>query len=300
MSSAFAAEWKTRGAEAEALGRPNAPIEAAAPGLLRLPLPTPTLPPATTTNHIVVGLRDALLVDPATPWNEGRAELMRAIEGLEPLGWHITALLLTHHHADHMGGAEWLRSALDVPILAHAATAERLDGRVRVDRLIEDGDVLLDEGPDGEVWRALWTPGHAPGHLCVMGTRTGTIGAGDMVASEGTILIDPDDGHMGRYLESLARLRAEEPTLLAPAHGLAIRDADATLARYVAHRQMREDKILAALGDTSRTIAELVPMAYDDTPEIAWPLAARAALSHLRWLKERGIVGQTGERWGRA
>ncbi len=51
-------------------------------------------------------------------------------------------IILTHLHPDHVAGANALREHLGgrVPVAAHRLTAEPLAGKVRVDRLIEDGD----------------------------------------------------------------------------------------------------------------------------------------------------------------
>ena len=50
--------------------------------------------------------------------------------------------------------------------------------------------------------------------------------AGDMVASVGTILVEAQDGDMIAYLASLERMRAANPSLLLPAHGDPIVNAD--------------------------------------------------------------------------
>ena len=102
----------------------------------------------------------------------------------------------------------------------------------------------------------MFTPGHAPGHLCFVDAAARAIVAGDMVASVGTIIIEPDDdGDMRLYLESLRRLRGEVDggaTCLLPAHGPPITDGGARLDFYVAHRLEREARVAAALGDAPR------------------------------------------------
>ncbi|MCZ7678439.1 MAG: hypothetical protein M5U28_06550 [Sandaracinaceae bacterium] len=94
-------------------------------------------------------------------------------------------------------------------------------------------------------------------------------------------------------------MRAEEPTLLLPAHGGPLRDPGATLAHYVRHRLERERKVLAALGarGASATPSELVPVAYDDAPPVVWPLAALSTEAHLLKLEREGRVRREGDRW---
>ena len=91
------------------------------------------------------------------------------------------------------------------------------------------------------------TPGHAPGHVCLHEPASGILVVGDMVASAGTILIEPTDGDMRVYLEQLARLSRLGAALGLPAHGDPIEKPSETFDRYVAHRRMREAKVLSAL-----------------------------------------------------
>ncbi len=101
-------------------------------------------------------------------------------------------------------------------------------------------------GPCPLCLEALYTPGHAPGHLCFDALGSGAMITGDMVASVGTILIQPEDGDMALYLASLERMRDRQPRVLLPAHGEPIDDPRTCLDRYVAHRLAREAKVLAA------------------------------------------------------
>jgi glyoxylase-like metal-dependent hydrolase (beta-lactamase superfamily II) len=261
--------------------------------LRRFPVRTPTLPPATHTNVYLAGESRVAVIDPASPYDDERAALDAALEGID-----VAEIVLTHHHVDHVSGAAYLAARLGVPIVAHAVTAERLRGRVEVTRTIADGEVLP-YGPAG--LRALFTPGHAPGHLCFVDLASRAVIAGDMVASEGTIIVEPDDGgDMAVYLASLALVKAESASWLLPAHGPPIRDADGKLDFYVAHRLEREQRVLAALSDEPRTVEELVPPAYPDVPPHIWPLAARSLLAHLYKLRNEGRAISDGERWRRA
>jgi glyoxylase-like metal-dependent hydrolase (beta-lactamase superfamily II) len=261
-------------------------------------LPTPTLPPATTTNHYVVGQRRAVLVDPSTPLRTAQDRLCELLAELHRSGWRLEGLLLTHHHDDHTGAAAVLAQRLELPILAHARTAERLQGRVRIDRLVQDSDIVAEDA-DGSVWRALFTPGHAPGHIALVHDVNKAVVAGDMVAGEGTILIDPRDGNMGQYLASLQKLAALEPLLLAPAHGPVIADALGTLRHYHAHRLEREGKVLAALPPTPTDPDALLPAAYGDVARLVWPIALRSLLAHLEHLQEQGLAVRVDDQWRR-
>jgi glyoxylase-like metal-dependent hydrolase (beta-lactamase superfamily II) len=272
-----------------------------APWMRVIPLRTPTLPPATHTNCYIVGdAAGALAIDPATPYADEQARLD---DYLEREHIRIAAVLLTHHHVDHMADAARLAQRHgDVPILAHAETAARVAGRAPVTRLVGDGERLA-FAPRG--LRALFTPGHAPGHLCLVDEAAGAIVAGDMVASVGTIIVEPaDGGDMRLYLLSLARLRREVDggaARLLPAHGPPIVDGGARLDFYVAHRLEREQRVAAALSDAPQELTALVPAAYPDVPPVVYPLAARSLLAHLIKLEAEQRARQDADgRWSRA
>lgn len=269
----------------------------AADGLWRMALPTPTLPPATTTNHYLVGGARAVLVDPSTPTRVHQERLVAVVGQVRSAGIRVEALFLTHHHRDHVGATNDLRRRLDLPVWAHAVTAD-LTPDIAVDRLIGDGEAVA-SNPDGSVWQAMHTPGHAPGHLVLWHEASGGMVAGDMVAGEGTILVDPRDGNMGHYLSSLARMANLQPTYLAPAHGGILPHAVAVLEHYQTHRLAREAKVLAALPTAWTAPDALLSTAYGDVSRLAWPIALRSMVSHLIHLQELGQVVQQGDRWRR-
>jgi glyoxylase-like metal-dependent hydrolase (beta-lactamase superfamily II) len=273
--------------------RPPVVVDEVAPGIARASVATPTLPPATHTGCYLVGRSDLLAVDPGSPWPDQQAELAAVIAARG----RLHAIVLTHHHGDHSGGATALAAATGAPIMAHRAAADRLEGRVVVDRYLADGE-RLDVG--GRRVEALHTPGHAPGHLALVDLDSRAVIAGDLVAGIGTILIDPDDGDMATYLASLERLLATDVGALLPAHGPVIEDGPGKLRAYLAHRRMREERVLAALGDEPRALAPVCAHAYADTPSWLWPLAERSLLAHLDKLVAEGRVSEHAGGWRRA
>ena len=266
-------------------------------GLWRIPLPTPTLPPASTTNHYLVGERHAVLVDPSAPARSSRDKLVALLDAARQHGVAVEALFLTHHHRDHVGAAVDLRVRLGLPVWAHARTAELIP-EIAVDRLIADEEVVA-ENADGSRWQAVHTPGHAPGHLVLWHAGTGAMVAGDMVAGEGTILIDPNDGNMGHYLASLEKMARLHPKMLAPAHGRVLHEALAVLQHYRLHRLAREHKVLEALPTTWTEPDALLPSAYGDVSRLSWPIALRSMQSHLLHLAELGLAQCQDARWRR-
>jgi ribonuclease/clavin/mitogillin len=260
-----------------------------ATGVRVIALETPTLPPATHTNAYVIGERDVIVVEPASPRRREQARLFDALEDAE---CRVRAIYLTHHHIDHIGAVEALVVRTGAPVWAHAETASRVP--FAIDRVLAEGERIEDD--TGRAWVALHTPGHAPGHLCLRDAE-GTVIAGDMVAGVGTILVEPSEGSMSQYLASLRRL-AEGSRVLLPSHGPALPDAPAVLDHYVRHRLGREAKVRAALRSSGpSTVAGLVPIAYADAPMHVWPLAALSLEAHLVKLVEDGEVVFDGERY---
>lgn len=274
-------------------------LEPVADGLRVLALRTPTLLPATHTNCYVVGRVGLTVVEPASPWPD---EQGRLIEALEADGGRVERIVLTHHHPDHVGGALALRDALaargrPVPIVAHAVTRDLLAGELTVDELVADGDVLRCGGVDLHV---LHTPGHAPGHVVLHDRTSGALIAGDMVAGVGTILIDPFEGDLGHYLDSLERMRGLESSVLLPAHGDPLRATDAVLGFYVAHRHQRTAQVREALVQLGASDAmDVARQVYGrELPEAALPIAALQVTAHLLWLaRHGGVAGDVGGVW---
>ena len=265
------------------------------PGVIMFPLLTHTIPPAATTNTYLLGTKDTVLVDPGSTSDRENERLEAALsEARERLGRRVTAIWLTHHHPDHVGGVERLRASLGVPVLAHPLTAERLAARgIRVDGELRDGQrVLLDgEGDEPFPILVLHTPGHARGHLCFLEETQRSLLLGDLVAGIGWIVVDPPEGDMDDYLGSLERLAALRPHTLFPGHGPVVKNAEAKLREYIAHRLWREERIAEAWGEGLRSPESMLPRVYDDAPKEAWPLAQRQILAHLERLRRQGRLG---------
>ncbi|HQY61611.1 MAG TPA: MBL fold metallo-hydrolase, partial [Polyangiaceae bacterium] len=181
-------------------------------------------------------------------------------------------------------------------LFVHADTAARVAFRGPV-RTLDDGDVLTLEGPHRMTLRVLHTPGHAPGHLCLFDEASGTLVVGDMVASEGTILIAPASGggDMAAYLCQLRRLGALDAATALPAHGDPIHGPRAHFERYVAHRLAREERVRQATRAAGDTLDALVRVAYGDTPAALHPIAKLSLEAHLEKLVAEGHVKRDGD-----
>ena len=264
------------------------------PGIVLLPLRTPTLPPATRTNAFLLGNSPgaAVLVDPATPLPGEQERLLRALDAAMEQGYEIGSIWLTHHHPDHVGAVEAVWKHLGEPLIcAHAADAAALESRgILVDEELEDGqDVRFEGHPDLDL-RIVHTPGHTRGHLSILVPRLGTLLAGDLTSTLSTIIIDPPDGDMDLYLASLRRVAMMKPKILYPSHGPLLSHPKKHLEDLVEHRLEREEKIMDAWNDGLTTAAAMVARVYDDVPSEIHPVAIRQIEAHLVRLRRAGRI----------
>lgn len=259
------------------------------PGILLFPVRTPTKPPATHTNCYVVGDREVVIIDPASPYDDEREALDAFVDELiQAEGRRIREIIASHLHPDHIGGIAHLAERTGVPVAAHRLTAEALEGKLKVDRWIEDGERMTLAGNPEITLRAIHTPGHARGHLCFFEERHRALLTADLIVGLGTVVIDPPEGNMLDYLASLAKVRALEPSVIFGAHGPAVGDPIAKIDEYVAHRLEREQQIVAAIAAGERTPEGIVSRAYTDVPEKLHALAARSVIAHLEKLRDEG------------
>jgi glyoxylase-like metal-dependent hydrolase (beta-lactamase superfamily II) len=260
-------------------------------GITLYALETPTLPPATHTNCYLLGTGELLVIDPGSPDDGEIDRLVKFLRAIESEGMKAKAIVLTHHHGDHVGGVKRLVDQLGLPVWAHERTADR--SPVPVARILNDGEVLELSGPMPMKWKVLHTPGHARGHVTLVDERTKAAIVGDMVAGIGTIVIDPPEGDMAEYLRQLARLESLPVTTIYPSHGPVIPDGPGKLQEYAMHRAWREAKVLEAIGSFGKPvdISEVVPRAYDDVASFVWPIAERNTVAIVdKLVNEKKVV----------
>jgi glyoxylase-like metal-dependent hydrolase (beta-lactamase superfamily II)/ADP-ribose pyrophosphatase YjhB (NUDIX family) len=255
------------------------------PGIVLVPLRTPTLPPATHTNCYVVGGGEVVVIDPASPYEDEQHLLDRVLSGRS-----VREIWLTHLHRDHVGGANHLKRELGVKVAAHPITAKDLEGVVDVDRTFKESEKLELEGNPGWSLQVLHTPGHARGHVCVFEARNGSLITGDLIAGVGTVVIDPPEGHMATYFDSLRRMQALPVAALFPAHGPVIAHAKAKIQEYLDHRVERERNILAAWQRGTHEPAGIVQAVYKDVPAEMHGLAERSVIAHLEKLRKESRI----------
>jgi len=239
------------------------------------------------TNTYLVGTGpERILLDPGQGVPGYLPVLERAMEraGVS----RIQEIVLTHGHPDHIGGVRAVRERFGKLRVSKfpwpEADAEYEDLELT---LLDDGAVARTEGA---TLRGVHTPGHAPDHLCFVLEEEQALFSGDNVLGVGTTVIPSQNGDLGQYLDSLARLLALAPRRIYPAHGPLIEDGVAKLREYIAHRHERERQILAALRRGPALVMEIVKIVYAAYPEALHPAAAQSTSQHLRKLEREGRV----------
>ena len=198
----------------------------------------------------------------------------------------VARILLSHTHHDHLGAAPAMRAATGAPVYAwHDPAAPEFVPDVR----LRDGDAV-----DG--WQAVFTPGHAADHLCFAGPDRVLFSA-DRVMSWSSSVVSPPGGVMADYFASLRRLLARDDRLYLPGHGPPLPDPLPFVQDLLAHRQAREDAIVAALGAVPLTTKALTDLLYSQVDERLRRAAERNVLAHLLKLRDEKRAADNGEGW---
>ncbi len=244
----------------------------------------------------------------------------------------LRRIVITHHHFDHYGLAATLRRAGVPELHMHRLDWERakLYGGSRAERealgnawLARNGYVVPDGADDDFIasraelaepthlvadgerigrLTAVWTPGHAPGHLCFADARSGRILTGDHVLDPITphvgIWLEAAGDPMGAYLASLEKVAAFGDAGALPAHGEPFAGVAARARAIESHTRHREAVILAALdagpvsaGDVARAIPwTRRERSFASLSAFHREFAVTETLAHLEHLRVRGSV----------
>jgi len=169
--------------------------------------------------------REALVIDPGD-----NIEDILAI--LEKHGLRVKAIVITHAHIDHIGGAAKLKAATGAPVLMNHDDQELYDhldvqaswlgmetpSHTPIDDAARDGDVLT-LGP--AEFRVLHTPGHTQGSISLWIPTENKLIAGDTLFRDSIGRTDLPGGNPRQILRSIEDklLALPEETVVVPGHG---------------------------------------------------------------------------------
>lgn len=306
-------------------------LEPVAPGVRRLRLPIP-FPMRWVNVYLLGDGPHGALVDAGFPVPEAR-QLLR--EALAAAGVRPRVLLVTHAHPDHFGMAADVAAELGCEVWMEAreldaarqyqpgsSTWRQLAEQFsragmpdnRVDDTIQSGQRIwaatrppevhrfLRAGEEVELggrrWRVLVTPGHAPGHVCLLEPDSGTLVAGDHLLPKITPNIglwpagseDPLDD----FLRSLAALRPLAVRRVLPGHGDPYDGFAQRVQELMDHHRERLQAVLRTLREGGQTAYEVcVALFGEGLDDHNLRFALVETLSHLTYLERRGRVRRT-------
>ena len=190
--------------------------------ILQLPLG-----PLQTNCYVLIcnTTKNAAVIDPG--W-DGR----HLYEQISSEGWSVQHILLTHAHFDHVGGLAELKQASNAPVALHPDAIPMLENADRAANLWQISvdpcpppDTLLADGDRisvGELkLEVLFTPGHAPGHVCFYLASEGVVFDGDVLFQQGIGRTDLPGGDYGTLMASIRErlLVLPDHTVVLSGHG---------------------------------------------------------------------------------
>ena len=285
----------------------------------RLTCGNPSMMTGPGTNSYIIGTVDTgfIVIDPgpygtydlSTP-DADKAHVQRLFDACKNADGvpDIRAIICTHSHPDHSPAAAPLQALCSKVVQQGAKSpVPKIHGMKNLPTARSHSDFVPDVQTDHDdvhtlsandltiTLRAIHTPGHAANHVCWALEEDGLLISGDHILNGSTTVIDPPDGNMTDYLESLDKLTAaceqHDIQYILPAHGYVLGFAKDAIAKLKAHRLGREAKVKNALqalsnkGSTSADLNELVALAYDDVSPKLWPIAMRSLAAHVERLR---------------
>jgi hydroxyacylglutathione hydrolase len=199
--------------------------------------------------------RHAAVVDP------GDEQPVQAF--LEARALRLAAILVTHHHGDHVGGVEWLAARWRCPVFGPAG--ERIDG---VTKPLREGDRITVSGLDIG-FGVLEVPGHTRGHIAYV--APGEVFCGDTLFACGCgRLFEGTPAQMQESLAKLARLPGE--TRVYCAHEYTMSNIRFALAVEPGNAKLfaRSERDAAARAANRPTLPCTIAGELDTNPFLRW------------------------------
>ncbi|MGO8957174.1 MAG: MBL fold metallo-hydrolase [Streptosporangiaceae bacterium] len=316
------------------------PVERVTGGVWSVPVPIIGNPLRYVLSYLIEHDSGFVMIDPGWNHPDSWQALTTGLAESEIPLTAVTAILITHVHPDHHGQSGKVRELSGAWVGMHPAEdaflemqanrgmmhdgmaaylrwcgapaahleeliasrrqAGAVEPMVRADRMVAHGDLIDVPGLD---LRAVWTPGHTPGHLCFHDQTHDLLLTGDHILPRITPNVssyDMTSNPLDDYLGSLVKLRGIEPREVLPAHEYRFTGLDSRLGELADHHKERLAEtldILAAAGPAGLTAWQVATgvtwsRAWSDLVSFQRQAAVGEVLSHLRQLQSRGLTAE--------
>ncbi len=258
-------------------------------------------------------------------------QIKKRAEQLFGSGAKPDAIVLTHGHADHTGSLEKLLVEWDVPVYAHRLELPYLQGKSSYpppDPAIGGGGMsymswvfpigpldlgdritaIADNGkiPELPDWRAIHTPGHAPGHISLFRDKDRTLIAGDAFVTTNqnaitAVATQREEFHgppayftcdWQAAKQSVLKLNNLNPLAAGTGHGVSVRGLDLQLGLNKLAHDFESRSIPSegryvkqpAITDENGIVDMPAPTSYNVARVLAWSTLAGLGL-YLLWAR---------------
>ncbi len=316
------------------------------PGIHQLKLPFPLQPEQLAVNaYLIQGDKGCLLVDCGWNINQAFSAMERQLHEIG-LGFeNISLILITHFHPDHYGLAGRLVQVSKAKVALHQVEKDFIDSRyMNMEGLLDStADILRANGvpekdlprlqkaslgvrryvapvsPEvalqgGEIigqgqyqFEVVWTPGHSPGHVCLLERNKKILISGDHVlpATFPNVGLHSQSGPdpLPNYLRSLKAIEDLDVDLVLPAHEHVFSGLKPRVQEILHHHEERKKAILTALSEGPQTAYEVslkipwivngLTLSFDQLQALDRRLAVMSAMAHLEPLYTEGTAAKT-------
>jgi glyoxylase-like metal-dependent hydrolase (beta-lactamase superfamily II) len=309
--------------------RDGAKTREIADGVVQLFLPLPMRPTIINVYLIRAG-STWTLVDTGMHTDDSVRTFRAALDDIGIAPTDITRLIGTHHHVDHYGTSDPYRTLTHAEVFLHPLEAERatLSGHTGMENqahlrrhgvpdVPEDQrlpssskffatfyapakpDHLLgdeDEIPlaDGRSLEVIWTPGHTPGHCCLLLKPDGVLFVGDHLLPKITPHVglwpNGPENPLGDFLASHEKIQRADARLVCPAHGAVYEDHRRRARQLIDFHRVRKLAMLEMIRRRPRTAYEVALEAFAIAQDNRFQVVAATyeTLAHLELLRREG------------
>ncbi|GGA28827.1 MBL fold metallo-hydrolase [Psychrobacillus lasiicapitis] len=270
--------------------------------------------------YLIEGKNGYTVIDTGTDSKEAKDGWREVLSS----GILIEKVVLTHTHQDHIGLGKWFQQEVGVPVIVSYLGYEEMKknrvsfSRDRLNKLIikhgglalpnkiEEDHSIYDFEPDGffknhqhiqlgeELYKAIWTPGHAPDHFCFYNENKKIMIIGDHVLDRISPVIGLWSGEEGNllqdYLLSLKEVEKYPADIILPGHGDLIYDLPTKIHELNAKHEHRLQQVLQSLTVEGKTANQICNEVYGTVNIILSLSSFMATLTRLLYLESIGKV----------